>query len=770
VEQFLTYTFLGLVLGAVYAIAASGLVLTYTTSGIFNFAHGAQAMLAAFVYWQLTVPWGLPALAAFVLVVGVFGPLMGMALHQVLMKGLRDVAEVTKVVVTVSVLLAMVSLSTWIWAPAEPRTIELLFGSTNYVDLGGVKIRYGEMFVVGAAVALAVGLRLLFTRTRLGVAMRGVVDDPDLLRLNGFNPERIAMTSWAFGSALAAFAGVVVTPIAGGSLEATTLTLLIIDTFAAAMFGRLRSIPRTFVGAMVLGLAATYFLGYAPTRFDWVSNVRGALPLIVLFVVLLVLPQDRLRGTSQARSRERPRVPSVPQALVWGAAFVVLVVLLSRIAGPAMIGPWINAMAFAIIALSLVPLTGYAGEINLAPLSFGAIGVMVAYHTGIEGIGVDARMTWVGIVAGVVVTAFFGGLVALPALRLRGLYLALATVAFGGIMSTLVLREINPRHWFGLDLALFPNARLLVPRPEVGPLDLDENGTFLIALSVVFAVLGVLVVVLRNSGYGRRLVAMRDSPAATAMLGQSLIRLKLGVFMFSAAIAGLGGVLIASAQGSVSGDDFLLTSSLVLVMLTVVGGVNYVSGALFGGVIVGVGLSALNGTSAGLGADMPDLEPTFVILGHLGAFAIALTGIGVNRNPSGIVHAISSSYRPLRAAVPVLAGGAGAVALLVVLNLAGALDDWSLALLTMVIVLALPAIGARLMPERVLTAEQLAERAAPRDTSPELLGLDVPLTTDERLELDAGLGLPAGIAAAMELREDAETVVVGEEGSVHVPA
>ena len=105
-EQFLTYTFLGLVLGAVYAIAASGLVLTYTTSGIFNFAHGAQAMLGAFLYWQLTVPWGLPAVVAFVLVVGVFGPLVGMALHQFLMKGLRDVEEVTKVVVTVSVLLA----------------------------------------------------------------------------------------------------------------------------------------------------------------------------------------------------------------------------------------------------------------------------------------------------------------------------------------------------------------------------------------------------------------------------------------------------------------------------------------------------------------------------------------------------------------------------------------------------------------------------------------------------------------------------------------
>ena len=488
-----------------------------------------------------------------------------------------------------------------------------------------------------------------------------------------------------------------------GSLEATTLTLLIIDTFAAAMFGRLSSIPRTFVGAMVLGLGATYFLGYAPTRFDWVSNVRGALPLIVLFIVLLLIPQDRLRGVSQIRSRERPRVATVRQAAAWAAGFVGIVYLLSRVADPVMMGPWVNAMAFSIVALSLVPLTGYAGEINLVPLSFGAIGIVVAYHTGIEGIGVESRMTWVGIVAGVAATALVGGLVALPALRLRGLYLALATLAFGGIMSTLVLREINVRHWFGLDIALFPNARLIVPRPKIGPLDLDENTTFLMALAVVFAVLGVVVVAVRNSGYGRRLVAMRDSPAATAMLGQSLIRLKLGVFMLSAGIAGLGGVLLASAQGSVSGDDFLVTVSLVLVMLTVVGGVSYVSGALFGGIVVGVGLSALNGTSVGLGQQMPDLEPTFEVLAHLGALAIALTGIGVNRNPSGIVHAICSAYRPLRAAPQVVAGGVAAVALLVALNLAGVLGDWSFALLTMVVVLALPGVGARLMPEQVLT-------------------------------------------------------------------
>jgi branched-subunit amino acid ABC-type transport system permease component len=741
VDDFVTYTILGLVLGAVYAIAASGLVLTYTTSGIFNFAHGAQAMLSAFLYWQLTVPWGLPTGVALLLVAGVIGPLMGMGLYQLLMKGLRDVDEVTKVIVTVSVLLGMVQLSFWIWEPSEPRKVDLLFGSQNSVDVLGTNLRYGEILVIVAAAALAVALRLLFTRTRLGVAMRGGVDDPDLLRLNGFNPQRIALTSWALGAGLAAFAGVVVTPIIGGSLEASTLTLLIIDTFAAAMFGRLRSIPRTFVGAMVLGLAATYMVRYAPTEYDWVSNLRGALPVILLFIILLVLPQDRLRGTTQQRSRERPTVPSVQQALVWAVVFVGLVFLLSEIASPVMLGPWVNAMALAIVALSLVPLTGYAGEINLVPLSFCAVGIMVAYHTGIDGIGVEARMSWVGIVAGVVATALVGGLVALPALRLRGLYLALATLAFGGFMTTLVLREINPRHWFGLDIALFPNARLIVPRPEVGPLDLDENTTYLMALAVVFALLGVLVVALRNSGYGRRLVAMRDSPAATAMLGQRLILLKLGVFMFSAAIAGLGGVLMASAQGSVSGDDFLITASLVLVMLTVVGGVSYVSGALFGGILAGVGLTALAGTSGGLAASHEDLAPTFEVLAHLGGLAIALTGLGVRHNPTGVVHAICSAYRPLRNTLPVLYGGVAVLAGLVALNLAGLIGDWSLALLTMLVVFTLPGVAAKVAPEAVLTAHEIEERERAAREVPELLGLDARLTADERLELDAALGL-----------------------------
>ncbi|MGI9208933.1 MAG: branched-chain amino acid ABC transporter permease, partial [Rhodococcus sp. (in: high G+C Gram-positive bacteria)] len=323
-DTFLTFTIVGLVLGSVYAIAASGLVLTYNTSGIFNFAHGAQAMLGAFAYWQFRYGWGLPTPVALLLVLGVLGPLMGLALYVLIMRGMRNTAEVTKIVVTVSILLGMLSVSHWFWHPEQARTMTMFFGDQAKIDIFGVGIRYHELICIAVAVLIAIGLRVMFTRTRSGVAMRGVVDDPDLLRLNGHDPDRLAALSWMLGSTLAVLAGILVTPINGGTLEANMLTLLVIDAFAAAMFGRLRSIPRTFAGALFLGLAATYVLAYFPTAWTWTSNLRVSLPMIALFVVLIVLPQDRLRG-AVTRTRERYHVPSVRKAVAWAVALVVIV-------------------------------------------------------------------------------------------------------------------------------------------------------------------------------------------------------------------------------------------------------------------------------------------------------------------------------------------------------------------------------------------------------------------------------------------------------------
>src|SRR5690606_33678885 len=153
-----TFTVLGLVLGAVYAIAASGLVLTYNTSGIFNFAHGAQAMIGAFTFYQLQVVWGVPTLLAVAIVLGILGPLMGYLLHRFIMGGLRDTAEVTKTVVTVAILLGFVSLSHWVWSPQDARMVRMFFGADSYVSIGGVVIRYHEIICLVAAAGIAIGL------------------------------------------------------------------------------------------------------------------------------------------------------------------------------------------------------------------------------------------------------------------------------------------------------------------------------------------------------------------------------------------------------------------------------------------------------------------------------------------------------------------------------------------------------------------------------------------------------------------------------------
>src|ERR1700722_3034529 len=300
----------GLITGAVFAIAASGLVVTYSTSGVFNFAHGALGMLCAYVYWDLRVndnhswplpkgAWPAPLALAFVLLV--FAPLIGALLYRVVIRGLQDTSEIVKLVVPISVLLAAIGLANWVWKPIDSHSIQPFFGADNKVTVFGVVLLWHDLTILIVAIALAVGLRLLLYRSRIGVSMRAVVDDRRLLELNGARPDRVSLASWMIGVSLSALAGILITPFEGGSLSATLLTLLVINAFAAALFGRLRNLPLTFAGAVVLGLATRMAFGkpagLMPQSFDWGPNLRLAVPMILLFIVLMVLPQDRLRGT-----------------------------------------------------------------------------------------------------------------------------------------------------------------------------------------------------------------------------------------------------------------------------------------------------------------------------------------------------------------------------------------------------------------------------------------------------------------------------------------
>src|SRR5438105_2423507 len=209
--EFLAFTITGIVTGATYAIAASGLVVTYTTSGIFNFAHGAIGMFMAFTFWQLHVGWGWPALPSLLLVVVVLAPLLGAAIERLLMRGLAGAPATTTMVVTVGLMVALIGFAQWIWPSSVQRQLPPFFGASKF-RLFGAYVTYHQLLTMLVAVAVAIGLRFLLFRTRTGTAMRAVVDDRGLVSLNGARPGRIRMLAWAIGSSLAAIAGILPAP------------------------------------------------------------------------------------------------------------------------------------------------------------------------------------------------------------------------------------------------------------------------------------------------------------------------------------------------------------------------------------------------------------------------------------------------------------------------------------------------------------------------------------------------------------------------------
>src|SRR5438309_7480153 len=210
-QLFFGYMVIGLVAGCLYALTATGMVVTYTTSGIFNFAHGAIGMFMAFTFWQLRVAWGWPAIPALILVVLVLAPLLGALIERLLMRGLAGAPATTTMVVTVGLMVALIGIAQTIWSPSTQRQMPPFFGQAG-VTLFGFRVTAHQIITMGVAIAVAIGLRLLLFRTRIGTAMRAVVDDRNLVALNGGRPGWISMLAWAMGSALAAIAGILLAP------------------------------------------------------------------------------------------------------------------------------------------------------------------------------------------------------------------------------------------------------------------------------------------------------------------------------------------------------------------------------------------------------------------------------------------------------------------------------------------------------------------------------------------------------------------------------
>src|SRR4051794_2824920 len=551
---FLSFTVVGLVWACVYALIATGLVVTYNTTGFFNFAHGAIAMVGAYTYWQFSSDqggWNWPTPLALLVVVFVLAPLFGLLVEFLLMRPLRGAPVDVTLVVTLGLLLFLVGFAQVTWNPNQVRNLPSFFDGEGF-RIGYVQVSWHEVIAVASTLAIALGLRLLFSRPRTGIAMRAVVDSPELLAMAGGRPVRVQQLAWALSCSIAALAGILLAPIA--RLDILLLTLLVVKVYAAAIIGRLRNLPLAVAGAMAIGLGQFYIAGYAEA--DWVKRIQYVIPMVVLFVVLILLPQDRLR-TASFSGAVAPRVAGLKSSLVWGAVLVLGTVLVSGgLSGPNL-RTGATGFALALVLLSLLLLTGYGGMVSVCQLTFVGLGAVAMGR-----VGGDSGSLF-GVLAAIALAGAVGFLVALPTLKMRGLYLALATFAFAAVMDQAVFTQI-----FGT------GGNQHVGRPHLPGIPTDSDRSFLILCAAVFALASIGVLAFRRSSLGRRLVAVNDSPAACATLGVNVNTTKLIVFTASAAMCGLAGVLYGGVTRQVDAQGFVALLSLVALLLARIGGIN----------------------------------------------------------------------------------------------------------------------------------------------------------------------------------------------------
>ncbi|GAB2451600.1 hypothetical protein GCM10027062_35650 [Nocardioides hungaricus] len=620
----LSFTILGLFTGAAYAIAASGLVLTYTTTRVFNIAHGAFGMVLAFTFWDLSQRQGMPLWLSLPLVLFVIAPGIGWFVQRFVTRGLGEGPVSVSLVVTVGLFVGLIGVAQYVWPP-EPRTLPPFLPDRG-VEVGGTYVTAHQIITIVLSAVVAAMLYLLLNRTRIGTAMRASVDNPALLRLFGGKPDRVASLSWAIGISLAALAGILLTPVIG--LSYFDLTLLVINAYAAAMLGRLKSLPLTFVGAMGLGVLQSFAVAYLPSEGN-LAGLRAVVPALFLFVVIVLMPQAQLR-IGQVKGIVSAPLPSLSKSLGWGAALLMLVAVLTVALSDANLLLAGTAATYAMVMLSLVLLTGYGGHVSLAQFTFAGVGAL-AYAK------LDEPNLY-GLLLSALIAALVGAVVALPVLRLTGLYLALSTLAFGVLMDKLV---------FQADFAFGYNGTLAADRLSILGRSFESTGGYVLVMAVFFVLMGIGLLLLRRGVLGRMLIAMRDSPAACGTLGLDMRWFRVALFGLSAGMAGLAGGLFAGLRGTIGAADFQLFNSLPLLLLAVVCGVTSVTGAAMGG----VGLMLL----PVLQSSRPELAGlVFVVLGF-GAVALG-------RDPNGLANQLFRVGRRLdgrlgdrvRSAVPVL--------------------------------------------------------------------------------------------------------------------
>ncbi len=608
----LSYALPGVPYGCVFALMAVGLVLTYKASGVFNLAFGAQAFVSALTYVSL-IDGGWPRWASAVVAVAVIGPVVGIALDRLLFRRIRSTSPLVTLVPSLGLLVALPQVAIMVAGSVPVLSPPALFGDAQrvYFHVGSVPVSGLELSVTAATLIVVAALVALFRFTPVGLQMRAVVESPRLTELAGIDAGRIGLSAWILSSTMAGLAGVLLAPLYP-QLDPQNFTVLLVWGIAGAVVGRFASLPWALVGGLALGVVQQVLAGELPPGVI-ANGLRPSLPFLVLLVFLPLVGQSRVtdplaacdpptsaveravagfrtgaaapaaagapgavglwhRRLGGVRTPWTYRLARRPTAsLAWALAALSVVSALTWVP-PDWLFTMNQAVAVSIIFLSLTLLTGMTGLISLCQATFAGLGGFVAGQLAVH-LGLPVML---GVAAGGIVAAVLGVVVAVPTLRLAGLSLALATLAFALLADNILF----PLSWVGNGAG-----GVTVPRPSAGPVSFAAAKPFFVLSLAVLGGAALVVKLVGDGTMGRYLAAVRGSQLAASSVGIDVTRLRVLVFALSAGMAGVGGALSGSLEGSLSPDAFGSQVSIVLLAVVAIVGIGSVAGAVVAGVV-----------------------------------------------------------------------------------------------------------------------------------------------------------------------------------------
>ncbi|WP_415953579.1 ABC transporter permease subunit [Streptomyces sp. KLOTTS4A1] len=635
----------GLVSGALYALLATGLVLSYSASGLFNFAHGATAYLCALGFYELHSGFGWPAIPTALLIILVCAPALGWGLDRLMFRKLARVGETAQIVATIGLLVALPALGLWVVdllqeAGASVKPAENQFGLPGvgpspaifWQPMDGVGIDSDQLITWVTTAVVAVGLWILMRHTPLGLRLRASVDNRSLVELRGISADRLSSLAWMLSSGLAGLAGVLAVPLLGLSSHDFTLFLFVSAT--AAVLGRFLSIPLAFAGGLGLGVLQNLVAGYASFADD-ITGFRTAVPFLILFAGLLILTRrQRTAGTAAADAPPIDYLAGKSWIRRWGpwaAAAVLLALAFYTVTTPFWSGILAQGLAISLVFISFTVVTGLGAMVSLAQATFVTGSALTA------GLLMSHGWPFIGAaLVGTCVAAALGALVALPALRLGGRSLALATLALAFLADQVL---------FQMGWLRNGDTGWEIPRPVFGPVDLTDDRAMGVAMVVLVVAAIAAVSALRHSPSGRAMLAVRSAPAAAMASGVSVVRTKLMLFTLSAGLAGFGGVMYASYQTRITATDFTAMTGLIWLAVVVAAGVRRAQFAVVAGLVFAV---------------MPPLISDYVTEStHLPVILFGLAGLALANDPDGYAAAVSVRRHRRRAAASADAASPG---------------------------------------------------------------------------------------------------------------